>query len=100
MPAADHRPDELLRADKWLWYARFFKTRSRATAFCAEGRLRINRRLVERPSVTVRIGDVLTFPHGGDVRVVRVVRLGVRRGPTAEARSLYKDLIDRTAAER
>jgi ribosome-associated heat shock protein Hsp15 len=81
-----------LRLDKWLWHARFFKSRSQAAAFCAEGRLRLNRRHIDRPSASVRVGDVLTFPHGSGIRVLRVLALGVRRGPPAEARRLYSDL--------
>ncbi len=81
-----------VRLDKWLWHARFFKTRSQAAAFCALGKLRINRRLTDKPSAAVRVGDVLTFARGDVVRVVEVVRLGARRGPPAEARGLFFDL--------
>jgi ribosome-associated heat shock protein Hsp15 len=87
-----------LRLDKWLWQARFFKTRGAAAAFCASGRLRINRRTVEKPGAAVRPGDVLTFPHGDDIRVLRVLALGGRRGPPAEARALYEPLADAAAA--
>ena len=81
-----------LRLDKWLWHARFFKSRTQAASFCAEGRLRLNRRHVDRASAPVRIGDVLTFPLGKLIRVVRVRALGLRRGPPAEARTLFEDL--------
>jgi ribosome-associated heat shock protein Hsp15 len=91
-PHAETAPEATLRLDKWLWHARFFKSRSLAAAFCAEGRARINRRRVDRPSVAVRVGDVLTFPLGNAIRVVRVLALGKRRGPPAEARSLYVEL--------
>jgi ribosome-associated heat shock protein Hsp15 len=84
-----------LRLDKWLWHARFFKSRSQAAGFCAEGRLRLNRRHVARPSAALRVGDVLTFAHGGSIRVLRVLALGTRRGPPAEARTLYEDLVPR-----
>ena len=85
--------DATLRLDKWLWHARFFKSRSQATAYCAEGRLRLNRRHIDRASAALRVGDVLTFPHGNAIRVVRVLALGVRRGPPPEARALYADLV-------
>lgn len=94
-PAAaetEAREGATLRLDKWLWHARFFKSRTQAAAFCTEGRLRLNRRHIDRASVPVRIGDVLTFPLGKLIRVVRVRALGKRRGPPPEARTLYEDL--------
>ncbi|MFQ5764192.1 MAG: RNA-binding S4 domain-containing protein [Rhodospirillales bacterium] len=80
------------RLDKWLWYARFFKSRSLATRFCASGRLRVNGAVVSKAHYGLRVGDVLTFPKGRDVRVVKVLELGRRRGPAAEAQALYDDL--------
>ncbi len=84
--------DATLRLDKWLWHARIFRSRSLASKFCFEGRIRIGGRVVEKAHQTVRPGDVLTFAHGRDVRVLRIVALGVRRGPATEARRLYEDL--------
>lgn len=81
-----------LRLDKWLWYARFFKSRSLAARQCTAGKVRVNRRPVDKAHQLVRPGDVLTFPQGGSVRVVRVVALGDRRGPAREAQTLYDDL--------
>jgi ribosome-associated heat shock protein Hsp15 len=83
---------DTLRLDKWLWQARFFKSRTQAAAFCAEGRLRLNRRHIDRAHALLRVGDVLTFPLGKQIRVIRVRALGIRRGPPAEARQLYDDL--------
>ena len=83
---------ESQRLDKWLWYARFFKSRSLATKFCASGKLRVNGNVVRKAHQGVHAGDVLTFPKGRDIRVVRVVGLGARRGPAAEAQTLYDDL--------
>jgi ribosome-associated heat shock protein Hsp15 len=80
-----------LRLDKWLWFARFAKTRTLA-AKVAEDRLRLNGQVVTKAAQAVRPGDVLTFSLSGRVRVVRVVALGARRGPPAEARLLYDDL--------
>jgi ribosome-associated heat shock protein Hsp15 len=91
-PTAEIPAEATLRLDKWLWHARFFKSRSQAASFCAEGRLRLNRRHIDRASATLRVGDVLTFPLGSAIRVVRVLALGKRRGPPAEARTLYVDL--------
>ena len=80
---------ESLRIDKWLWHARFCKTRSIAQEKASQGHIRINGQRVEKPSTTVRIGDIMTLSAGGDVISLRVTALGVRRGPAAEARSLY-----------
>ena len=80
-----------LRLDKWLWQARFFKTRTLAARVVAEGRVRLNGERVGKPAQGVGPGDVLTFPQGRAVRVVAVVALGTRRGPAEEARALYDD---------
>ncbi|WP_420798908.1 RNA-binding S4 domain-containing protein [Oceaniovalibus guishaninsula] len=78
--------------DKWLWFARFFKTRSLSARLVAEGGVRINGTRVTKPSASVRAGDALTFAQGDRVRVVRIVAIGARRGPAPEAQALYDDL--------
>ncbi len=83
---------EHLRLDKWLWFARFLKSRTLAAELCAGGRVRVSGRVVAKPSQTIKIGDVLTFPLGPHIRVIEVKALGVRRGPAEEARTLYEDL--------
>lgn len=80
------------RLDKWLWYARFFKSRSLATKFCGSKRFRINQQIIAKPHHALRVGDVLTFPKGPHIRVVKVLSLGTRRGPASEAQALYDDL--------
>jgi ribosome-associated heat shock protein Hsp15 len=97
-PPLEPAAEPTLRLDKWLWHARFFKHRSQAAAFCAEGRLRLNRRHIDRASAPVRVGDVLTFPLGKAIRVVRVTALGKRRGSPAEARTLYVDVAEQAGA--
>ncbi len=92
--------EEALRADKWLWYARFFKTRSLAAKACNAGKLRSSGALVSKAHHKVRPGDVLTFPQGRHVRVVKVVALASRRGPAAEAQALYEDLKPPSAEGR
>ena len=84
--------NQRLRLDKWLWYARFFKTRSLAAKACAAHRLRINGEVVSKSHATVKPGDVLTFPLRSDIRVIEVLALGRRRGPAPEAQGLYADL--------
>ncbi len=81
-----------LRLDKWLWYARFFKSRSLASRFCASRRVRVNGGVVNKAHQPLRPGDVLTFAKGPHVRVIKVLALGSRRGPATEARTLYDDL--------
>jgi ribosome-associated heat shock protein Hsp15 len=83
---------EHLRLDKWLWFARFLKSRTMAAQLCADGRVRISGRVVSKPSQTVKVGDVLTFSLGPHIRVIEVKALGQRRGPAEEARILYEDL--------
>jgi ribosome-associated heat shock protein Hsp15 len=80
------------RLDKWLWCARFFKSRSAASRFCSDGRLRITGQVTHKAHHAVRPGDVLTFPLGPHIRVIRILALATRRGPAAEARTLYEDL--------
>jgi ribosome-associated heat shock protein Hsp15 len=83
---------ERLRLDKWLWHGRFFKTRSLAATVVASGAVRVNAVRVHKRSTLVGLGDVLTFPQGDRVRVIRVEALGTRRGPASEAAGLYCDL--------
>ncbi|MFD3189460.1 RNA-binding S4 domain-containing protein [Sedimentitalea sp. HM32M-2] len=81
-----------LRLDKWLWQARFFKTRSLAARQVSGGHVRVNGARVTKPACAVGAGDVLTFAQARQVRVVRIAALGVRRGPASEAQTLYEDL--------
>jgi ribosome-associated heat shock protein Hsp15 len=81
-----------LRLDKWLWFARFVKTRSLATKLVIDGRMRVNGAPTQKAHYAVKPGDVLTFPLGPHIRIIKVVALGSRRGPAAEAQSLYEDL--------
>ncbi len=81
------------RLDKWLWCARFLKSRADCVRLVAGGLVRLNRQPTDKPHARIRPGDVLTLPLRGDVLVVRVVQLAARRGPAPEARGLYA-LID------
>ncbi|MGP1394130.1 MAG: RNA-binding S4 domain-containing protein [Inquilinaceae bacterium] len=85
-------PGGALRLDKWLWYARFFKTRSLATKECLAGNIRIDGQAAAKAHAPIRPGQVLTFVQGRHVRVVRVTALATRRGPAVEAQTLYEDL--------
>ncbi len=80
------------RIDKWLWYARFFKSRSLAAKICEARKVRLNGTVVTKPSHLVKEDDVLTYAQRRGIRVVRVADLGTRRGPAAEAATLFEDL--------
>lgn len=92
MTALAETAERRLRLDKWLWHARFHKSRTLAAAVCAGGRIRLNGNPVTRAHQMVKLGDVLTFPYGKEIRVIRIVALGERRGPAVEARTLYEDV--------
>ena len=81
-----------LRIDRWLWFARFFKTRSLASRLAASRKIRVDGNVISKASQTVTVGNVLTFPQGRIIRTVRIVALGERRGPATEAIALYEDL--------
>jgi ribosome-associated heat shock protein Hsp15 len=80
---------ETQRLDKWLWFARVTKSRNLAAQLVQDGKVRVNRTKVAKPSHTVRSGDVLTIAVRGSVEVLKVLAPGVRRGPPPEARQLY-----------
>ena len=90
---------DTLRLDKWFWYARFIKSRSLATKLCNSGKVRVNGNLIKKAHQSVTPGDVLTFPVGPNIRVIKIIKLGNRRGPAKEAQALYEDLqpIDQIA---
>jgi ribosome-associated heat shock protein Hsp15 len=88
---------ETMRLDRFLWFARLSASRALAQERAEGGHLRIDGRAVVKAATPVRIGQVLTFAtHRGDVRVLRIERLPMRRGPPAEARLAYTELIDGT----
>ena len=90
MPSTDDAKP--LRLDKWLWYARFFKTRALASKAISGGRFRLNGEVMSKPHRLAVVGQVVTFTQADRVRVIRIAELGVRRGPAVEARELYEDL--------
>jgi ribosome-associated heat shock protein Hsp15 len=83
-----------LRLDKWLWCARFYRTREMAAAACEKGRLRINGFRVEKASREVKPGDLLTVPLREQVVVIRVLAGAKRRGTATEAQALYEIVAD------
>jgi ribosome-associated heat shock protein Hsp15 len=83
---------DTLRLDKWLWYARFARTRSLAAKLVEGGRFRINGNPIGKVHQPVRPGDVLTFALGPHIRVIKILALADHRGGAPEARLLYEDL--------
>ena len=81
-----------LRIDKLLWHLRLSKSRSLAQALIAQGHVRLNGTRVEKPSIEVKVGDVLTLPRGEDALAIRVITIPQRRGPAEEARSCYSEI--------
>jgi ribosome-associated heat shock protein Hsp15 len=88
---------ERIRIDKWLWHARFYRTRVLAQSAASAGLIRLNGQRVEKASANVGPGDVLTLPKGHEVVVVRVLGLASRRGPASDARLLYEILPETPA---
>ena len=84
-----------MRVDKWLWAARFFKTRSLAQQAIAAGRVKVNDERI-KPAFDLKVGDSLSARVGDYEWIVRVKALSERRGPSVQAKLLY----DETAASR
>jgi ribosome-associated heat shock protein Hsp15 len=76
------------RLDKWLWHARFYKTRSLATAAIKGGKVHLNAERV-KPAHPVRTGDRITLSLEGVVAEFEIVGIPARRGPATEARTHY-----------
>ncbi|HVZ28361.1 MAG TPA: RNA-binding S4 domain-containing protein [Rhizomicrobium sp.] len=82
------------RLDKWLFCARFYRTRTIAQEATAAGKVRLNGTRVDRPGHALRPGDVLTLGRGAEMVAVRVLALAERRGPATEARALYEVIAE------
>jgi ribosome-associated heat shock protein Hsp15 len=80
------------RLDKWLFHARFYRTRPMAQAAASAGKVRLNGSRVDKPGHAIKPGDILTLGRGAQVMAVRVLALAERRGPASDARNLYEIL--------
>ena len=90
-------PAASMRVDKWLWAARFYKTRSLATEDIDKGRVQVNDQ-VAKPSRELRVGDVLHLRQGPVQRTVVVAGISHLRGPAPVAQALYQETADSLAA--
>jgi ribosome-associated heat shock protein Hsp15 len=88
------------RLDKWLWCARFYRSRELAREACESGLLRLNGHRVEKAGREVKIWDVITIPRAREIVVVRVVAAAKRRGPAREAQLLYEIVTDAPEGQR
>ncbi len=92
MKADPFSPPQSRRLDQWLWFARFAKSRSLAARLCAAGAVTVNGGPVGKANHAIHVGDAVAVPQGAWRHTVRVLALGVRRGPATEARLLYEDI--------
>jgi ribosome-associated heat shock protein Hsp15 len=81
---------ESIRIDKWLWAARFFKTRAMAQKACEMGRIRSNE-IEAKPSRDVKVGDKLLIRNEGGEFHIEVLALSQMRGPAAVAQGMYRE---------
>ncbi|WP_374542315.1 RNA-binding S4 domain-containing protein [Sphingorhabdus sp.] len=84
--------DGALRIDKLLWHLRLSKSRSLAQTLIAEGHVRLNGSRVEKPSIEVKVGDIVTLPRGQGALAIRLLSIPPRRGPAPEARACYSEI--------
>lgn len=82
------------RIDKWLFHARFYRTRALAQAAASAGKVRLNGTRVEKPAQMLRPGDILTLGRGSEIVALRVLALAERRGPARQAQQLYEIVAD------
>ena len=82
-----------VRLDKWLWAARFFKTRGVATEAVSGGHIHLNQQRA-KPSKGVKVGDELTINRGGNEQTIIIQSLSERRGPAKVAQTLYEETQD------
>jgi ribosome-associated heat shock protein Hsp15 len=89
-------PSESVRADVWLWRARFYRTRALSADAVRSSGLRVEHaglvRRTDKPGASLTVGDIVTFGKGADILSVEILSLGSRRGPATEAQALYRPL--------
>jgi ribosome-associated heat shock protein Hsp15 len=98
VPTRSAMREDRQRLDKWLWFARFAKTRKLAAKLVTDGFVRLNGQRVDNPAKALALGDHLTVALPRTTAVVRVESLGQRRGPALAARELYSSAKERDDA--
>ena len=81
-----------MRIDRYLHCIRLVKSRTLAQALIEQGTTRINGKRIDKASEPVKLGSVIALPLRGQVRIIRVLALPVRRGPASEARAAYEEI--------
>jgi ribosome-associated heat shock protein Hsp15 len=94
---SSNRTEEAFRIDKWLWAARFFKTRALATTAVEGGKVHLNGART-KPAKHLKVGDTLTVHRGEDELTLRVLALSAHRGPAPTAAALYEETPDSQAS--
>ena len=84
-----------MRIDRFLFFIRLAKSRTLAQSIIEQGHVRIDGKRVEKPSDQVEAGSVIALPLHGQVRILRVLALPVRRGPATEARACYEEIEEK-----
>jgi ribosome-associated heat shock protein Hsp15 len=98
--SAEHGPTERLRIDRWLWCARFFKSRSAAAEAVRAGHVRLNGQRV-KPAHDVKVGDAIAVARDDSVeRDVSIAAIPARRGPASEAAGCYVESAESLARQR
>ena len=88
------------RIDVWLWYGRFYKTRSLATKMVRGGKVRLNGKVCKKPSTPVSAEDVLIFSRADDLLIVKIRAFALRRGPASDAQKPERSLPGRDLSPR
>jgi ribosome-associated heat shock protein Hsp15 len=83
-----------IRLDRWLWVARFARSRALAQELCQSGHVRLNGNRVKKPGREIHPGDQITLPAGREILLLRIIADAPRRGPAEEARRLYEIVKD------
>ena len=87
-----------MRLDRFLFFIRLAKSRTLAQGLIETGNVRLDGKRVAKPAEEVRVGSVIALPLHGDVRVLRVLAMPLRRGPASEARSCYQEIEEGASA--